>query len=267
MFDKILFDLRILLIQPDILWESTEANLLRYTDMIRSTNRPVHLIVLPEMFATGYTMNAESCAEKMDGRIVNWMRTMAKETHSVIVGGLAVREGNSFFNRCLTVFPDEQNMRYYDKHHLVSVRKEDQVYKSGLKQMDFILYNWKIRPIVCYDLRFPVWCRNTSHYDILLVIANWPESRQDAWIALARARAIENQAWVVAVNRTGIDGENIIHVGGSLVVAPDGSFLLEPLPAVEKLIELSLPADRIQKVRDSFPTLRNMDHFSFEEPH
>src|SRR5699024_11051193 len=180
------------------------------------------LIVLPEMFSTGFTMNPETLAEEMNGPTMKWMLEQAQKFSCVVTGSLPIKEDGKFFNRLIWMRPDG-SFEHYDKRHLFGLGKEDRVYSPGNKKLFVELNGWKICPVICYDLRFPVWLRNTNaEYDILLVVANWPEKRSSHWKALIPARAVENQAFVIGVNRVGHDGNEVYHAGDSMCIDPNG---------------------------------------------
>lgn len=214
--------LHITLIQPDIAWEDKVANLQQYETLIGGIASPKHVVVLPEMFSTGFSMAPERLAEPMDGKTVTWMADMAVKHRCILTGSLMIEEDGKYYNRMLWVQPDGK-IGHYDKRHLFAYGQEDQHYTRGETRLITSVNGWRINLLVCYDLRFPVWARNQgSEYDVLLYVANWPEQRNLAWKTLIQARAIENMCFVVGVNRVGVDGKGNNHTGDSSVFGPLG---------------------------------------------
>ena len=194
----------IALVQTDLIWENPKQNRENILEKIESITQKVDIIVLPEMFTTGFTMNAKSVAESMDGKTISWLQKTALKTNAAIVGSLIISEENKFFNRLVFVEPSG-TVHHYDKRHTFTLAGEEKVYASGTKKIIVDYKGWKICPLVCYDLRFPVWARNTEDYDVLMYVANWPKPRILAWNALLKARAIENMCYCIGVNRVGLD--------------------------------------------------------------
>ena len=219
--------LTITLIQTQLVWEDIDANLERFDAAIEAIEAPTDLIVLPEMFSTGFSMNAPALAEKMDGRAVTWLRRKAARKNAVFTGSLMVQDAGRYYNRLVWARPDG-SLLTYDKRHLFRYAGEEKVYTAGDKLLTVELKGWRIRPFICYDLRFPVWIRNLGPaYDLALFVANWPSRRAAHWRALLRTRAIENQAYVAAVNRVGKDGKGFDHSGHSALIDPAGEVLFE----------------------------------------
>jgi predicted amidohydrolase len=225
--------LHITTLQADLVWENKSANLRYFEDQILNHVGATEVIVLPEMFSTGFTMRPELFAEPMEGETIGWMSDLSRRKKAIITGSLIVSEGGGYFNRLVWMQPDGQ-YGHYDKRHLFSLAGEEKHYKAGSKKRIASVKGWKINLQVCYDLRFPVWARqppqgngtaDIPRYDVLLYVANWPEKRNHAWKTLLVARAIENQCYVVGVNRVGNDGNGIYHSGDSLVVDPQGQIL------------------------------------------
>ena len=189
----------IALVQTDLIWENPKQNRENILEKIESITQKVDIIVLPEMFTTGFTMNAKSVAESMDGKTISWLQKTALKTNAAIVGSLIISEENKFFNRLVFVEPSG-TVHHYDKRHTFTLAGEEKVYASGTKKIIVDYKGWKICPLVCYDLRFPVWARNVENYDLLLYVANWPKIRVAAWDALLKARAIENMAYCIGFN-------------------------------------------------------------------
>ncbi len=220
-------DLAITLIQTELAWENIDANLTLLNAEIDKIEAPGDLIILPEMFSTGFSMNAEGLAEKMTGKAVTWLRNKAAETHRVICGSVMVEDQGLYFNRLVWARPDG-DMATYDKKHLFRYAGEEKVYTAGRRQVTIDLKGWRIRPFICYDLRFPIWTRNLDQaYDLAVFVANWPAKRALPWQTLLRARAIENQAYVAGVNRVGKDGNGFEYRGHSALIDPTGRVLFE----------------------------------------
>ena len=260
--------LSVSILQPNLVWEHPDTNL-RSIEGLCSTVSSTDLIILPEMFSTGFSMQPENIFETMDGPTVKWMIALAKKHSSVITGSLIIKENSSFFNRLIWASPDGSTQTY-DKKHLFSFAGENQHYSSGNSRVIFNLKGWKVCPLICYDLRFPVWSRNQNlnglssdfEYDVLIYVANWPEARRKAWKTLLEARAHENQSYVIGVNRVGKDANQINHSGGSCIISPKGETLLdfEVLEEGIKTIELDLNA--LESFRNKFGVWRDKDQFS-----
>lgn len=253
--------LAVCLIQTELYWEDITANLSSLEEKIARIEQPVDVIVLPEMFNTGFTMNTKF-AEHMNTTTTRWMKHMALQTNALVIGSFAVKENGKVFNRLMCVQPDGQFF-HSDKRHLFRMGEEHQYYTPGDSQLRVRWRGWNIFPLVCYDLRFPVWSRNSvsDPYDLLIYVANWPARRAHAWNTLLKARAIENLSYVLGVNRTGLDGNDIMHQGDSAAL----DFLGEPLLSLgagetEKVIHLSHPA--LFNYRQSFPAHLDADEFN-----
>lgn len=222
--------MKIAYIQFEIKWESAGENHKLLDQILSERKEDFDLLVLPEMFNTGFSMNTHSIYEDMEGPTMDWMKKKAIEFQCVVTGSIIIKENDHFYNRLIWMRPDE-TYDYYDKRHLFSLAKEDDFFTSGKEKKIFeILVKeevWRICPQICYDLRFPVWSRNVENYDLLLYVANWPEKREFAWSNLLKARAIENQCYVVGVNRVGIDGKEIPYSGQSVVLRYDGKAVIE----------------------------------------
>jgi len=258
-------DLRITFIQSALQWEDRDANLDRFSGQIGSITGPTDLILLPEMFATGFSMQAMRLAEKMDGPSVSWMKKLAAEKNCTFCGSLIITENGKFYNRLVWMQPDGSCLTY-DKRHLFRLAEEQKTYTPGAKKIIPEIKGWKILPLVCYDLRFPVWSRRTEkeNYDLLLYVANWPDRRIKAWNTLLPARAIENQCYVAGLNRTGDDGNAIPHSGHSAAYDPSGDALWKSEPSAEVIQTVTLSAEALQKYRRMFPFDRDADHFIIE---
>lgn len=251
-------DLTVTLIQSDLAWEDVAANLARFDAVVDRLEAPSDLIVLPEMFSTGFSMNAARLAEPMTGPAVTWLRRTAKARNAVLTGSVMIEESGRYFNRLVWARPDG-SLATYDKRHLFRYAGEEKVYTAGEGQITPVCRGWRIRPFICYDLRFPVWTRNLNlAYDVALFVANWPERRSAHWRALLVARAIENQCYVIAVNRVGRDGNGLAYDGGSMVISPTGETLMEGL-FEEATPTVTLRRDLLEQYRKDFPTWMDAD--------
>lgn len=256
--------LKITTFQAYLFWENIEKNLQNLGLRLSSIREKTDLIVLPEMFSTGFSMNPEKFAEEMNGKTMKWMLEQAKKFHSVVTGSMIIKEDHKYYNRLIWMRPDG-TFEYYDKRHLFGLSDEDQHYTAGTKKLFVELNGWKICPMICYDLRFPVWLRNVNEeYDMLLIVANWPERRSLHWRTLIPARAIENQAFVVAVNRVGHDGNEIYHSGDSMCIDPLGKVVYYK-PNDEDLYTFSINKEDLTHARTAFPFLKDADSFNLKE--
>ncbi|AKD02586.1 amidohydrolase [Pontibacter korlensis] len=254
-------DLRVTIVQTELHWQDAEANRQMFSDKLAAAAPQTDLIVLPEMFTTGFSMNAESVAEEADGLTLDWMRQEAQKNQAVITGSVMVRESDKYFNRLYWVRPDG-SFASYNKKHLFRMAKEHHTYAPGKERLIVELYGWKVCPLVCYDLRFPVWSRNSDNaYDLLLYVANWPKVRSQPWRTLLQARAIENLAYVVGVNRVGTDGNNHPYSGDSAIIHPKGYQLLET-SEVEGIHTITLSKKELVDFREAFPAHLDADTFS-----
>lgn len=254
-------DLRVTLIQSVLHWEDIEANLKMFGKKIHSIDE-TDLIVLPETFSTGFTMNAALVAEEMDGRTVQWMQRMSQEANAVICGSVIIKEDDKYYNRLLWMRPDS-TYEVYNKRHLFSLAKEDKTFTPGVKKLIVQLGDWTICPQVCYDLRFPVWARNIEDYDVLINVANWPKPRIIAWKTLLRARAIENQCYVIGLSRVGIDGNGIEHTGDSAVIDLLGEAIWTE-SGIETIQNITLSRRHIYETRRKFQFLADRDDFTIK---
>jgi omega-amidase len=252
-------DLRIALIQSDLKWEQPEANFANLEKKLPEPNS-CDLILLPEMFATGFTMHPEKWAIPANGPAVAWMHRIAQNQNCAVGGSLAVVEDGKYFNRFFIVKPNGQQATY-DKRHLFGLAGEDQVYSAGQHRVVTDIKGWKVLLQVCYDLRFPVFSRNIDPYDLALYVANWPERRVSAWNTLLPARAIENQCYVAAVNRIGPDGHGINHNGCSAIYSYDGAPLLGPIEKAEGCFIQKISHSDLLAFRKQLPFLKDGDSF------
>lgn len=253
-------------IQSDLYWQDIDANLAMFEEKIWEIEESTDIIILPEMFNTGFSMNAESLAEPMNFRTFKWMNQMARQKNAAVVGSYIVKESIKYYNRLYWVEPDG-SFNFYDKRHLFRMGDEHLTYSDGKKRMIRNFRGWKIMPLVCYDLRFPVWSRNRYNaiadaleYDLLIYVANWPAPRTDVWDTLLKARSMENQCFTIGVNRTGSDGVGIDYNGHSTVYDFKGQSLNEITnkPAIQT-IELNL--DELRSFRKKFPAYLDGDEF------
>lgn len=258
--------LTISIIQTNLHWENKAANIAMLESKIKSREERTEIIVLPEMFTTSFSMNPTAFAESMSGETVEWMKKIAAEEKIILVGSIIIEEENKFYNRLVWMLPNGQYGQY-DKRHLFGFAKEDEHYTAGNKRLIAQVKGWKINLQVCYDLRFPVWARQTpptengeAEFDILINVANWPELRSHAWKTLLCARAIENQCYVIGVNRVGDDGNNIYHSGNSMVVDALGQVLYHKADD-EDMFTITLEKEKLQEVRERFPFLKDADSF------
>ena len=252
--------LHIALIQTDLVWENVDANLLHLEKLVTHISSETELVILPEMFSTGFSMKVEEFAEPMDGKTVSWMKDKSKLLGMVICGSLMIREDGLFYNRFVFVRPTGE-LEYYDKRHLFSMGEENIHFSSGTERKVFQLKNFRILPQICYDLRFPVFSRNRGDYDLLINSANWPAPRKEVWKTLLKARAIENQAYVAGVNRIGIDANGIRYSGDSLIIDPKGKEMSVGKPSKEEILTARLSKDTLDKFRLNFQALDDADNF------
>lgn len=251
------------LLQVDLKWEDPQANRSLFSKEIKALSDEVDLIILPEMFTTGFSMNAENLAERNDGLSFNWMREMAALKNAAVTGSLIITEDGKYYNRLFFVYPDG-NFKIYDKRHTFTLAKEDKTYTGGKERLIVEYKGWKICPLICYDLRFPIWARNTVDYDLLIYVANWPDKRVAAWDALLKARAIENMSYCIGINRTGTDGDGHFYSGHSAAYDCLGKNLTgenRELPFVQ---EVSLDKDHLEKTRKQLKFLQDRDEFTLK---
>ena len=262
-------DIKIAIIQSNLLWEDIPANLAVFENKISSIRENVDIIVLPEMFNTAFSMNPAVCAEIPDGRSMQWLKKKASEKNCIITGSILTLENNKYFNRLIWMNPDG-TYQYYNKKHLFRFAGEHKVFSSGKEKRITKIKGWNFRPLVCYDLRFPVWSMNAFsnekfEYDCLIYIANWPEKRRDAWMSLLVARAIENQSYVIGVNRIGTDGKGNSYSGDSMIIDPKGKVLLQ-IPANKEATEIvTLSYSEMQSYREHFHVAPDWDKFEMAE--
>ncbi len=254
-------DLKVTLVQADLVWQDPAANRERFGNLIEGLACKSDLVVLPEMFTTGFSMQPEQMAEPAEGPTLNWLREQAARVQSVITGSVAVNEGGRFYNRLYWVNPDG-SYRHYDKRHLFRMGHEHEHYAPGAQPLLVELKGWRICPMICYDLRFPVWSRRRAEldYDLLIYVANWPAVRRYPWQTLLKARAIENLSYCVGVNRVGDDGNGMAHSGDSVAL----DFMGQPLLAAPEQAwqgSVSLSHEALSKFRQKFPAHLDADGF------
>jgi len=252
--------LRISLVQTEVIWENPDANRKKLDQLLKPLRGLTDLILLPEMFVTGFSVQALSLAEPMSGTTVAWMLQKARETEAALAGSLIIQENGNYFNRFLFVSPNG-DIIHYDKRHLFSMGGENRYFTNG-KSKGIVHYNgWRIALFVCYDLRFPVWCRSISDADLMLFVANWPEKRNLVWQTLIRARAIENQLYVAGVNRTGKDGTGIGYAGESTLIDPKGLCLLDMGQQQDAVATGTISLEELMRFRKKFPVTDDVDLF------
>lgn len=252
-------DLRLTIVQSSLHWENIPANIAMFDKKLTGLKNTTDLVILPEMFSTGFSMRPEKLAEPPDGSACRWMAAKAREINAVITGSVITAEHGNYYNRLIWMRPDG-TCDTYDKKHLFGLGDETAHYTAGEKKLLTALKGWKICPMVCYDLRFPAWCRNVENYDLYINIANWPEKRAMHWKTLSQARAIENLCYVAAVNRVGKDGNGFAHSGDSRVIDPSGAILYQK-SETEDIHTLRLERTAITRARRQFPFLRDRDLF------
>lgn len=256
--------LSVTLIQSQLFWENKAANLAQFKEKILQQTAPGQLVILPEMFSTGFSMNPAQLAETMEGETVAWMKQIAAQQKIILTGSVIIEEQGQYFNRLLWVLPNG-TIAHYDKRHLFAFAGEDQFYASGHKRLIAAVNGWKINLQICYDLRFPVWARQqiqeAPEFDLLVYVANWPERRNHAWKTLLTARAIENQCYVIGVNRVGEDGNGIQHSGDTMLVDPLGQVIYHCANEAAISTHILDPA-HLHEIRQRFPFWKDADQFN-----
>jgi omega-amidase len=252
-------DLKVTLIQSDLAWEDIDSNLTEFEAKITAVKEDTHLIILPEMFSTGFSMNAAALAQDMDGSAVQWIQKKSRDINADIVGSIIINDEGKFYNRLVWAKP-QGNLLTYDKRHLFRMAGEEKIYSAGSKNITVELNGWKIRPFICYDLRFPAWTRNMKNqYDAAVFIANWPERRAGHWKVLLQARAVENQCYVIGVNRVGTDGNGLTYSGDSSVFDPWGTVIFQQ-SSQPCTYTTQLSYDLLKRSREDFPVWMDADH-------
>ncbi|MBU2921903.1 amidohydrolase [Winogradskyella psychrotolerans] len=256
-------ELKVAIVQTALVWENPEENRRLLSHKIAAISADVDLVVLPEMFTSGFTMNPAEVAETMEGNTIVWLKEQAKLKQAVIMGSLVISENGKFYNRMVCVEPSG-TITTYNKRHTFTLAGEHKVYTAGTEKVTFSYKGWKICPLVCYDLRFPVWARNVEDYDLIIYVANWPKIRIGAWDALLKARAIENMAYCVGVNRVGLDGNNFEYSGHSAAYDVLGNRLDTILENQDVVEIVSLDKAAIKKYREKLNFLNDRDNFTLE---
>ncbi|MBS1917984.1 MAG: amidohydrolase [Bacteroidetes bacterium] len=259
--------LTVTLIQTNLYWEDKSANLEMLEKKINSISEKTEIVILPEMFSTGFSMQPEKLAETMDGPTIEWMKKIASAKKIILTGSVIIEENGNYFNRLIWMLPNGQS-GFYNKRHRFAYAGENEKYTAGEKRLIASVKGWKINLQVCYDLRFPVWSRQQQtetglEYDAIIYVANWPERRSNAWRTLLQARAIENQCFVIGVNRVGNDGNEIYHSGDSMVVDPSGEILYHKKHD-EDIFTTTLHKEKLDVVRSKFPFWKDADPFFIE---
>ena len=251
--------MNVALIQTDIIWENPSDNRKNLEEKIKALNESIDLIVFPEMFTSGFTMHPNLVAETMNGVTVLWLKNIAKTKNCAITGSLVIVENGNLYNRMVFVFPNGE-IQHYDKKHLFTLAGEDKIYTSGKEKVIVNYKNWKICLQVCYDLRFPVFSRNTENYDLLIYVANWPKVRTNAWDILLKARAVENVSYVIGVNRIGTDNNNFEYIGHSQIIDELGNFILKPTEN-EGVFIADFDKNKMLETRNKLNFLDDRDYF------
>jgi len=254
--------MRLTIIQTNLHWEDPEANRKMFSTKFANLINKTDLIVIPEMFTTGFSMRSKEFAETMDGPTVSWLKESANKIGAVITGSMIIREGENFFNRLLWVNPNGEII-HYDKKHLFTLSGEQKHYMAGTERVLIEYLGWKICPLICYDLRFPVWSRNTENYDLLLYVASWPDRRREAWQTLLKARAIENQCYTIGVNRVGEDGSKLRYVGDSTLIDFAGKSLLAA-ESIEGEFTMEISLSERKDFINKLPFLADRDDFTLK---
>jgi len=255
--------MKISVIQPDTVWENKTHNFQSLTRLISSLYNNTDIIILPEMFNTGFSMKPAELSESPDGETFGWMKDIAERGNFGVCGSYIVKEGSDFFNRWVFVSPDHGTW-HYDKRHLFSMGGEDRLFAHGKSRLIFSFRGIRITPLICYDLRFPVWSRNNDEYDLVIYAANWPAVRQNVWTTLLKARAIENHCFVAGSNRTGTDGEGILYSGESMIINYRGGLMAFAETEKECSISAEISIAELHDFRKRFPVMNDADTFTID---
>jgi predicted amidohydrolase len=256
--------LNISLVQSNPVWEDAPENMRRVENIIKNIPFAQDMVIFPEMFLTGFSMNVPKISEPMDGKMVHWMKDLSKNLNANIIGSLPIVENNRYYNRLIIVTTENQ-LIWYDKRHLFRMGEELQHYTGGNAKIIFEYQGWGLLPLVCYDLRFPVWSRNRNlAYSVLLYVANWPAPRNDAFLTLLKARAIENSCYVIGVNRVGTDGANLRYMGNSVVYDAKGNVVAGLLESEETVVNVQLSLKDLNSYRKKFPVHLDGDDFEIK---
>ena len=253
--------MKISIIQPDLIWEDKSANFRNLSKLISPLHNKADIVVLPEMFNTGFSMNPVQLSESPEAETFVWMKNIAHKGNFALCGSYMVKENMHFFNRWAFVTPEKESW-YYDKRHLFSMAGEDKFFSPGQTRLTFSFRGLRISPYICYDLRFPVWSRNRNDYDLIIYASNWPESRKEVWITLLKARAIENQCYVAGANRIGTDGKGIKYCGDSMIIDPRGEIIASANTNNESSITGDISLKELNDFRKKFPVHNDADNFT-----
>ena len=254
--------LTVSMIQTSTPWHDPAANREMFNNWLNQVPDEADLVLLPEMFTTGFTMDSEAVAESMQGETVAWLTEQAVTRAKALCGSVVIAVDGEYFNRLICAKPDGELVTY-DKRHRFRMAGEHEHYQAGDAKIVFEVAGWRVCPMVCYDLRFPVWFRNTGDYDAIICVANWPAVRQQAWNTLLQARAIENQVYVAAVNIVGRDGNGVNYSGGTAVYSPDGEMMAEHFDS-EQIVTCVLDPEPMARLREQFPVWQDADNFSLK---
>jgi omega-amidase len=255
--------MKVSIIQPSTIWEDKQANFEKIEELLFRSSGKTDLVVLPEMFSTGFTLNAKPLAENKGGETWKWMKKLAVKGNFAVCGSLITGSENKFYNDFQFVTPGADEFTYF-KRHLFSMAGENKVFECGNSRLIINYKGFRFLPIICYDLRFPVWCRNRGDYDVLICVANWPDIRREAWNSLLKARAIENQCYVVGVNRVGKDNEGLNYAGESVVIDPVGKILCNLNQYEEGSSTADISLSELQSFKEKFPVWKDADDFSLK---
>ncbi len=253
-------NLRITLAQVDLAWENPEQNRMNLEVQIRQLIGQSDLVILPETFTTGFSMRAGELSEPMDGPTISWLLNLSETTGLALGGSLIIKDNDLFYNRFVFVTPAGE-IYHYDKRHLFLIGGESNSFSAGDQRLIIRFLGWRIALYICYDIRFPVWCRNVNDTDLMIFTANWPASRNEVWKTLLKARAIENQVFVAGVNRIGKDGNNISYIGESQIINSRGEVLSEPDITGNRLLTCEISRKELNEFREKFPVSRDADQF------
>ena len=251
--------LKVSVLQTEIVWENSHKSLENYDKAFSKLAKPVDIVVLSEMFNTGFTMNAAEVGQTMDGEAVSWLKQKSLDVEAAICASLIIVENGNFYNRFIWA-ENGEILTHYDKRHLFRMADEHHTFSPGTKRPEINYKGWRIMPRVCYDLRFPVWSRSNK-FDLQIYVANWPEARVSAWDKLLQARAIENQCYIIGVNRIGTDGKGIAYNGHSIIIDPKGDALTDEKNEANGWIYASLDLESLEDFRKKFPVFMDSDHF------
>lgn len=252
--------LRITLAQADLVWENPEQNRMDLEVQIKQLIGQSDLVILPETFATGFSMRASDLAEPMDGPTVTWLLNLSHTTGIALGGSLIIKENGLYYNRFVFITPNGE-MSYYDKRHLFSIGGESISFTAGDQRMIVNFSGWRIALYICYDIRFPVWCRNANDTDLMIFTANWPASRNEVWKVLLKAKAIENQVYVAGINRIGTDGNGISYIGESQILNSRGEILTETRITSDGFLCYEISKKELNDFREKFPVANDADRF------